>query len=185
MKNTQFHKRSTLKSRRFAVDRQIRMLIARTLKMIIKNSLRLITSVIKIINMKMLMNWVFLSLDEFLTGIWNRQNVIYTAVDFQDYIIFIFEAYRLTRDIEILDRENDENVVEISTFLINRCLTRILIENLLLSLIFSIIFYFMMRFRHIVDQFFVFFAIHLLSYYIALTFVIVCVVISEILLKHL
>ncbi len=166
-------------SRQTAFSRQVRVLTARTLKMTLRDPLGMIASLLEAIAVGVLMGLIFLSLDGSLAGIRSRQGAIYTAAALQGYIILIFEAYRLTRDIEVFDRENSEGVVGASAFLMSRRLARTFIEDLPVPLIFSIIFYFMVGFRPRADQFFIFLAINVLSHYIALTFATVCVALSR------
>lgn len=173
------HKQPPPMSRRSAVGRQIRVLTARTLKVTIRDPLGLIASVVEAIAMGVLMGWIFFSLDGSLAGIRSREGAVYTAAALQGYIILIFEAYRLTRDIEVFDRENGEGVVGVAAFLISRRLARTFVEDLPVPLIFSIIYYFMVGFRHLAVQFFAFLAVNLLSHYIAITFATVCVAVSR------
>jgi ABC-type multidrug transport system ATPase subunit len=162
-----------------AVSRQVRVLTGRTLKVTLRDPLGLIASLLEAIAMGVLMGWIFVSLDGSLAGIRSRQGAVYTAAALQGYIILIFEAYRLTRDIEVFDRENSEGVVGVPAFLMSRRLTRTFVEDLPVPLIFSIIFYFMVGFRHLPGQFFIFLAINVLSHYIALTFATLCVALSR------
>jgi ABC-type multidrug transport system ATPase subunit len=176
---TQPREQPPARSRRSAVGRQVRVLTARTLKVTIRDPLGLIASVVEATAMGVLMGWIFFSLDGSLAGIRSREGAVYTAAALQGYIILIFEAYRLTCDIEVFDRENGEGVVGVSAFLISRRLARTFIEDLPVPLIFSIIYYFMVGFRHLAVQFFTFLAVNLLSHYIAITFATVCVAVSR------
>lgn len=167
------------RSRRPAVGRQIRVLTARTLKVTIRDPLGVIASFVEAIGMGVLIGWIFLSLDGSLAGIRSREGALYTSASLQGYIILLFEAYRLTRDIEVFDREHGEGVVGVPAFLISRRLARTLIEDLPVPVIFSIIYYFMVGFRPVAGQFFIFLAVNILSHYIAITFATVCVAVSR------
>lgn len=177
--STQSNGRPPPKSRRTAVSRQVSVLTARTLKVTIRDPLGVIASFVEAVAMGVLMGWIFSSLDGSLAGIRSREGAIYTASSLQGYIILLFEAYRLTRDIEVFDREHGEGVVGVPAFLISRRLARTLIEDLPVPLIFSTIYYFMVGFRHVASQFFVFLAVNILSHYIAITFATVCIAVSR------
>lgn len=166
-------------SQRAAIIRQVRVLTARTLKVTIRDPLGVLASLVEAIAMAVLTGWIFLSLDGSLAGIRSREGAIYTAASLQGYIILLFEAYRLTRDIEVFDREHGEGVVGVPAFLISRRLARTLIEDLPVPLIFSSIYYFMVGLRPVAGQFFIFLAVNILSHYIAITFATVCVAASR------
>ena len=166
-------------SQRAAIIRQVRVLTARTLKVTIRDPLGVLASLVEAIAMAVLTGWIFLSLDGSLAGIRSREGAIYTAASLQGYIILLFEAYRLTRDIEVFDREHGEGVVGVPAFLISRRLARTLIEDLPVPLIFSTIYYFMVGLRPVAGQFFIFLAVNILSHYIAITFATVCVAASR------
>lgn len=177
--STQRNEQPPQRSRSTAVSRQVRVLTQRTLKVTIRDPLGVISSLVEAIAMGVLMGWIFFSLDGSLAGIRSREGAVYTASALQGYIILLFEAYRLTRDIEVFDREHGEGVVGVPAFLISRRLARTLIEDLPVPLIFSIIFYFMVGFRPVASQFFIFLAVNILSHYVAITFATVCVAASR------
>lgn len=178
-KITQYNGQPPPTNRRTPVGRQVRVLTARTLKVTIRDPLGVLASMVEAIAMAVLTGWIFLSLDGSLAGIRSREGAIYTAASLQGYIILLFEAYRLTRDIEVFDREHGEGVVGVPAFLISRRLARTLIEDLPVPLIFSVIFYFMVGLRPVAGEFFIFLAINILSHYIAITFATVCVAASR------
>lgn len=91
----------------------------------------------------------------------------------------MYETYRLTIDIRLFDRECNEGVVGVSAFLFSRRLARFPLEDLPVPLLFSIIFYFMVGYRLEVAQFFIFFALALLTHYIAVTFAAVSIGIAR------
>lgn len=169
----------TVHSRQCALSRQIRVLTARTWKVTLRDPLGVASSLVEATAMGVLMGWIFLSLDGSLSGIRSREGALYTAASLQGYLILLFEVFRLTIDIKIFDRERGEGVVGIPAFLISRRLARLFIEDIPVPLIFSVIFYFMAGFRAEAGQFFIFFAITLLSQYISVTFAMVCIAVSR------
>lgn len=172
------HARTTIE-RRSAISRQVRVLTARTLKTTIRDPMGVLASLIESTFMGVLIGWIFLSVDGSLAGIRSREGALYSAASLQSYLILMFEVYRLTCDIELFDRENAEDVVSVSSFLISRRCARIFVEDVPVPLIFSVIFYFMVGFRPVASQFFIFFLINLLNHYIAVTFAMVCVAVSR------
>ena len=158
---------------------QIVILTARTLKVTYRDPMGVAGSMFETISMAILMGWIFLKLDGGLSGIRSREGALYTAAALQGYLILLFETYRLTIDIQLFDREYNEGVVSIPSFLISRRLARLFLEDLPVPLIFSVVFYFMIGFRPSADQFFVFFSIVLLSQYIAVNLASTCVAASR------
>lgn len=169
----------TVHTQRSVLSRQIRVLTARTLKVTLRDPLGVASSLVEATALGVLMGWIFLSLDGTLSGIRSREGALYTAASLQGYLILLFEVYRLTIDIKLFDRERGEGVVGVPAFLISRRLARLFIEDIPVPLIFSVIFYFMAGFRADAGQFFIFFAITLLSQYISVTFAMLCVAVSR------
>ncbi|KAI9881182.1 MAG: hypothetical protein M1830_007160 [Pleopsidium flavum] len=161
------------------VGRQIRVLTARTFKVTYRDPMGMAGSLFEAISMAIITGWIYLALDGSLAGIRSREGALYTAAALQGYLILLFETYRLTVDIELFDRERTENIVGVPAFLISRRLARVFVEDIPVPLLFSVIFYFMAGFRPLASQFFTFFAITLLSQYIAITFATTCVAISR------
>ena len=159
--------------------RQVRVLTARTFKITRRDPLGVAGSLIEATTMAIITGLIFLQLDESLSGIRSREGALYTAAALQGYLILLFETYRLTLDIELFDRERGEGVHGVLSWLVSRRLARLFMEDIPVPLIFSIIFYFMVGFRPLSSQFFTFFAITLLSQYIAVSFAMVCVAISR------
>ena len=159
--------------------RQVRVLTARTFKITRRDPLGVAGSLIEAITMAIITGLIFLRLDESLSGIRSREGALYTAAALQGYLILLFETYRLTLDIELFDRERGEGVHGVLSWIVSRRLARLFMEDIPVPLIFSIIFYFMVGFRPISSQFFTFFAITLLSQYIAVSFAMVCVAVSR------
>lgn len=169
----------TVHTQQSALSRQIRVLTARTWKVTLRDPLGVASSLVEATALGVLMGWIFLSLDGTLSGIRSREGALYTAASLQGYLILLFEVYRLTIDIKLFDRERGEGVVGVPAFLISRRLARLFIEDIPVPLIFSVIFYFMAGFRAEAGQFFIFFAITLLSQYISVTFAMVCIAVSR------
>lgn len=169
----------TVHTQQSALSRQIRVLTARTWKVTLRDPLGVASSLVEATALGVLMGWIFLSLDGTLSGIRSREGALYTAASLQGYLILLFEVYRLNIDIKLFDRERGEGVVGVPAFLISRRLARLFIEDIPVPLIFSVIFYFMAGFRAEAGQFFIFFAITLLSQYISVTFAMVCVAVSR------
>jgi len=167
------------KSHQSPLGRQIRVLTARTLKVTYRDPMGMAGSLFEAISMAIITGWIYLALDGSLAGIRSREGALYTAAALQGYLILLFETYRLTVDIELFDRERMEGLVGVPAFLISRRLARVFVEDVPVPLIFSIIFYFMAGFRPLASQFFTFFAVTLLSQYIAITFATTCVAISR------
>ena len=159
--------------------RQIRVQTLRTLKTTLRDPLGMTGSFIQVFSMAILTGWIFYGLDGSLAGIRSREGALYTAAALQGYLILLFEAYRLTLEIGVFDREYSEGVVSPSSFLISRRLARLFTEDIPIPLIYSIIFYFMVGFRRNASQFFTFFGVTLLGQYLAVTFAMVCVAASR------
>ena len=159
--------------------RQLHILTARTFTVTYRDPMGLAGSLFEAISMAIITGWIFLALDGSLAGIRSREGALYTAASLQGYLILLFETYRLTVDIQLFDRERIEGIVGVPAFLVSRRLARFFVEDIPVPLLFSVIFYFMAGFRPLASQFFTFFAITLLSHYIAITFATTCVAISR------
>ena len=168
-----------LKSQRSTLMRQVSVLTARTVKVTYRDPMGMAGSLVEATTMAIIIGWIFLHLDGSLQGIRSKEGALYTAAAMQGYLILLFEAYRLTIDIRLFDREHSEGVVGVPAFLISRRLARIFIEDVPVPLIFSTVYYFMAGFRPVASQFFTFFAVTLLSQYIAVTLATVCVAVSR------
>ncbi len=158
---------------------QIRVLTARTLKVTYRDPMGVAGSMLEAISMAVITGWIFLQLDGSLSGIRSREGALYNAAALQGYLVLIFETYRLSIDIQLFDREHGEGVISVSSFLLSRRLARLFIEDVPVPLIFSVIYYFMVGFRPLASQFFVFFSILLLSQYIAVNFATLCIAVSR------
>ncbi|QSZ31132.1 hypothetical protein DSL72_000695 [Monilinia vaccinii-corymbosi] len=159
--------------------RQTRVLTSRTFVTTYRDPMGMFGSLIEAIGLGIMSGWVFFSLREDLSGIRSRQGALYTAAALQGYLMLLFETYRLTIDIQVFDRENNENVVDVIPFLLSRRIARFFTEDLPVPLIYSLIFYWMAGFRSDGSTFLIFFAIVLLSQYVAVTLAMTCVAASR------
>ena len=148
---------------------------ARSFKTTIRDPMGIIGSLAEAVILGVIAGWIFLKLNGSLSGIRSREGALYAAAALQGYLILLYETYRLSSDIALFDRERSEGVVGVFSFLISRRLARLLLEDLTIPLIFSVIFYFLVGFRPLASQFFVFYAIVLLCQYLSVTFATVCV----------
>ncbi|GKT64117.1 ABC transporter [Colletotrichum tofieldiae] len=159
--------------------RQIKVLTDRTFKVTYRDPMGMLASIVEAILMSVVTGYIFFDLPRDLSGIRSRQGALYTATGLQGYLTLMFEVYRLTVDIPTFDREHSESCVDAVPFLLSRRLARLFTEDLPVPFLFSVIFYFMGGFERDASQFFVFFAITLLSHYIAVTCAITCVAASR------
>ena len=166
-------------SQKSTLIRQVKVLTARTVKVTYRDPMGMAGSLLEATSMAIITGWIFLRLDGSLEGIRSKEGALYTAASFQGYLILLFETYRLTIDIQLFDREYGEGVVSVPAFLISRRLARVFIEDVPVPLLFSVIYYFMAGFRPLASQFFTFFAVTLLSQYIAVTLATLCVAVSR------
>ncbi|KAJ5341263.1 hypothetical protein N7541_010387 [Penicillium brevicompactum] len=150
--------------------RQFRVLTSRTYVTTIRDPMGVAGSLLEAIGMAVINGWIFLQLDETQSGIRSREGSLYTACSLNGYLILLYETYRLTIDIRLFDREHNEGVVSVPAFLLSRRAARLPLEDLPVPLIFSLIFYFMVGYRLDASQFFIFFALSLLTHYTAVTF---------------
>ena len=91
----------------------------------------------------------------------------------------LYEVYRLTFDIQTFDREHGEGVIGVPAWLLSRRFARLLLEDIPVPLLFTIIFYFLVGFRPIAQQFFVFFAVILVTHHIAINVATVSIALSR------
>jgi ABC-type multidrug transport system ATPase subunit len=170
---------NTLRINRSSFQHQVRVQAARTIKTAWRDPFGISGSLSEALLLGVITGWVFLNIDESLTGIRSRVGALYTASVQQGFLILIFEIYRLAQEIPIFDQEHIEGVVSVSSFLVSRRLARLFIEDIPIPLIFSVIFYFMAGFRHLASQFFTFFALILLIHYLSVTLAMLCIAISR------
>lgn len=159
--------------------RQFHVLTARTFKVTIRDPMGVTGSLFEAIGMAVINGWVFLRLSKSLTGIRSRQGSLYTASSLNGYLILLFETFRLTTDIQLFDRERNEGVVGVPSFLLSRRAARLFLEDLPVPILFSVVFYFMVGYRLEAAEFFIFLTINILTHYLAVTFAAVCIAISR------
>jgi ABC-type multidrug transport system ATPase subunit len=164
---------------RSSFQHQVRVQTARAIKIAWRDPFGISGSLSEALLLGVITGWVFLHLDESLTGIRSRIGGLYIAASQQSFLIVIFEIYRLVQEIPVFDQEHIEGVVSVPSFLLSRRLARLFIEDIPIPLIFSVIFYFMAGFRHLASQFFTFFALMLLSHYLAVTLAMLCIAVSR------
>jgi ABC-type multidrug transport system ATPase subunit/ABC-type multidrug transport system permease subunit len=165
--------------KKVSFHRQLRVLTSRTFKTTLRDPMGVAGSLLEAVGMAVINGWIFLQLDESLAGIRSREGSLYTASSLNGYLILLYETYRLTIDIRLFDRERNEGVVGVPAFLISRRIARFPLEDLPVPLLFSVTFYFMVGYRLDAAQFFIFFALTLLTHYIAVTFAAVSIGISR------
>ncbi|KUJ14979.1 ABC transporter-like protein [Mollisia scopiformis] len=159
--------------------RQTRVLTARTFKTTYRDPMGMAGSLSEAVLMGILTGWVFFALKRDESGIRSREGALYNAAALQGYLILMFETYRLTIDIELFDREHNENVVDVVPFLLSRRIARFFTEDLPVPLAYSTIFYWMAGFRAEAGTFLTFFAIVFINQYIAVTYAAACVAASR------
>jgi ABC-type multidrug transport system ATPase subunit len=164
-----------MSSRHSPFVRQTRVLTSRTLVTTYRDPLGMAGSLLEAVLMGIMSGWVFLRLGRDQSGIRSREGALYNASALQGYLILIFETYRLSIDIQVFDREHNENVVDVIPFLLSRRLARLITEDFPVPFIFSVITYWMSGLRPEASAFFTFFSIVLLSQYIAVTFAMTCI----------
>ena len=162
-------------SRHSPFIRQTRVLTSRTFVTTYRDPLGMAGALVEAVGMSVMAGWVFYQLGSDQSGIRSREGGLYIAASLQGYLILIFETYRLSIDIQIFDREHNENVVDVLPFLLSRRLARLFTEDIPVPLVFSLIFYFMAGFRAEASTFFTFFSVILINQYIAVTFASTCV----------
>jgi ABC-type multidrug transport system ATPase subunit len=159
--------------------RQTRVLTSRTFLTTWRDPMGMSGSLFEAIAIGVVTGWVFFGLARTQAGIRSREGALYNAAALQGYLILMFETYRLTIDIQLFDRENNENVVDVVPFLLSRRLARLFTEDLPVPILYSTIFYWMAGFRAEASTFLIFFAIVLINHYIAVTFAATCVAASR------
>ncbi|KAJ5723183.1 hypothetical protein N7488_001218 [Penicillium malachiteum] len=159
--------------------RQLNVLTSRTFITTIRDPMGVAGSLLEAVGMAVINGWIFLQLGETQAGIRSREGSLYTASSLNGYLILLYETYRLTIDIRLFDRERNEGVVSVPAFLLSRRVARFPLEDLPVPLLFSLIFYFMVGYRLDAGQFFIFFALTLLTHYIAVTFAAVAIGVSR------
>ncbi|KAH6694186.1 ABC transporter-like protein [Leptodontidium sp. MPI-SDFR-AT-0119] len=155
--------------------RQTRVLTSRTFLTTYRDPMGMAGSLSEAALMGILTGWVFFGLTRDQSGIRSRQGALYNAAALQGYLILMFETYRLTVDVQLFDREHNENVVDVVPFLLSRRIARFLTEDLPVPIAYSVTFYWMAGFRAEADTFLIFFSIIFIGQYIAVTYAAACV----------
>jgi ABC-type multidrug transport system ATPase subunit len=168
-----------LQPNRSSFQHQVRVQTARTMKTAWRDPFGIFGSLLEAISLGLITGWVFLNIDESLTGIRSRVGALYTAAVQQGFLVLIFETYRLAQEISVFDQEHLEGVISVSSYLVSRRLACLFLEDIPIPLIFSAIFYLMAGFRYVASQFFTFFAVILLSHYLAVTLAMFCIAVSR------
>lgn len=159
--------------------RQFNVLTSRTFKTTIRDPMGVAGSLLEAVGMGLITGWIFVQLDESLSGIRSRQGSLYTASALNGYLVLLYETYRLTIDIQLFDRERNEGVVGVPAFLASRRIARLPLEDLPVPVLFAVIFYFMVGYRIDAGQFFIFLVLTVLTHYVAVTFASLAVSISR------
>lgn len=160
--------------------RQVAVQTRRTIKTSYRDPLGMMGILIEAISMGVLCGWIFYNLDRGYNGIRSRQGAVYNAAALQGYLILLFESYRISVvDIKVFDREYNEGVVGIISFLLSRRLGKLFMEDIPVPLLFSVIFYFMTGLDLTAVKFFTFFSVVLIGQFIAVSFATVSVAISR------
>ena len=115
--------------------RQTRVLTSRALLTTWRDPMGMTGSLLEAVAMGVMAGWVFLNLGRDQSGIRSREGALYNAAALQGYLILMFETYRLTIDIQLFDREYNENVVDVIPFLLSRRLARFFMEDFPVPLI--------------------------------------------------
>ncbi|KAE8444650.1 hypothetical protein EG329_014398 [Mollisiaceae sp. DMI_Dod_QoI] len=170
---------TSLASVRSPFIRQTRVLTARTFKTTYRDPMGMAGSLSEAVLMGVLTGWVFFGLKRDQSGIRSREGALYNAAALQGYLILMFETYRLSIDIQLFDREHNENVVDVVPFLLSRRLARFFTEDLPVPLVYSVLFYWMAGFRADAGTFLTFFAVIFINQYIAVTYAAACVAASR------
>lgn len=155
--------------------RQTKVLTSRTFLTTYRDPMGMSGSLLEAIAMGIISGWVFYQLKRDESGIRSREGALYNASALQGYLILMFETYRMTVDIQIFDRENNEGIVDVIPFLLSRRLARFFTEDIPVPFLYSVTFYFMAGFRAEASTFLTFFSVVLISQYIAVTFATTCV----------
>ncbi|KAM4065685.1 ABC transporter [Hirsutella rhossiliensis] len=156
--------------------RQLCVLTDRTFKVTYRDPLGMAASVFEAIFMGLVVGYLFYNLGRDQAGIRSREGGLYTVAGLQGYLILIFEVYRMTIDIATFDREFSDNCVDALPFIFSRRLARLPTEDVPVPLLFTLLVYFMAGFDRDAEKLLIFFAITLVSHYIAVTCAMTCVV---------
>ncbi|KAK0200260.1 P-loop containing nucleoside triphosphate hydrolase protein [Desarmillaria ectypa] len=153
------------------VGRVILTLISRKLKTSIRDPFGMASAWIEAALMGLFVGIAFYHIPDSISGIRTREAVLYTSVGLQEYLIMMYEVYRLTMiDLPVFDREQSEGIVGVVPWVISYRSAHAILEDIIVPLIFSAITYYMVGLATSTGRFFYYFAIGLLNHYIAVTF---------------
>ena len=144
-----------------------------------RDRLGALCSIFEAVVMGIVTGWIFHHVGRDLQGIRSRQGAMYTAAGLQAYLMLIFETYRLTVDIKVHDREQQDNTSSATAFVICRRVSRAFLEDIPVPFVYSIIFYFMAGFSLQPEKFMVFFAVVYLMHIISMNVATSCVALSR------
>ncbi|KAK0187368.1 P-loop containing nucleoside triphosphate hydrolase protein [Armillaria mellea] len=155
---SRFDKRDVQKA---PVGRVILTLISRKLKTSVRDPFGLGSALLEAVIMGLFVGVMFYHIPDSLAGIKTRQGILYTSVGLQEYLIMMYEVYRLTMiDLPVFDREHSDGIVGVIPWIISHRAALLILEDILVPFVFSAY----------NSQFFYYFAIGLLTQYISVTF---------------
>ncbi|KAK0187369.1 P-loop containing nucleoside triphosphate hydrolase protein [Armillaria mellea] len=156
---------------RAPVGRVILTLISRKLKTSLRDPFGLGSALLEAVIMGLFVGVMFYHIPDSLAGIKTRQGVLYTSVGLQEYLIMMYEVYRLTMiDLPVFDREHNDGIVGVFPWIISHRAALFILEDILVPLVFSAITYYMVGLSSSDTQFLYYFAIGILTQYISVTF---------------
>ncbi|KAK0440521.1 P-loop containing nucleoside triphosphate hydrolase protein [Armillaria borealis] len=165
---TRFDKRDVQKA---PAGRVILTLISRKLKTSVRDPFGLGSALLEAVIMGLFVGVAFYHIPDSLAGIKTRQGVLYTSVGLQEYLIMMYEVYRLTMiDLPVFDREHSDGIVGVIPWIISHRAAHAILEDILVPFVFSAITYYMVGLSSSETQFFYYFAIGLLTQFISVTF---------------
>ncbi|PBK66494.1 P-loop containing nucleoside triphosphate hydrolase protein [Armillaria solidipes] len=153
------------------VGRVTLTLISRKLKTSVRDPFGMAAAWMEAVLMGLFVGIAFYHIPDSISGVRTREAVLYTSVGLQEYLVMMYEVYRLTMiDLPIFDREHSEGIVGVVPWVLSYRSAHAVLEDIIVPLLFSAITYFMVGLAPSADRFFYYFAIALLNHYIAVTF---------------
>ncbi|KAK0214526.1 P-loop containing nucleoside triphosphate hydrolase protein [Armillaria fumosa] len=153
------------------VGRVILTLISRKLKTSVRNPFGVGSTLLEAVIMGLFVGVMFYHIPDSLAGIKTRQGVLYTSVGLQEYLIMMYEVYRLTMiDLPVFDREHSDGIVGVIPWIISHRAALAILEDILVPFVFSAITYYMVGLSSSETQFFYYFTIGLLTQFVSVTF---------------
>jgi hypothetical protein len=120
-----------------SIRRQIQVLTKRTFVVTLRDPLGLFGIYFQSISMAFVAGWIFFQMDGTLPGIRSRLSAFYITAGLQGYLMLMYETYRMTKDVQIFDRERSEGVVSITAFLLSRRLAKLIEDILVCACVFN------------------------------------------------